>query len=235
MADRGRRLRIVTWNVHGCVGRDGRYNPERVARQIEALQPDIAALQEVDSRRHFEPGEDPFDILARRVGNHGRYAPAITTDQGHYGQLLASRWPLTDSTVHDISVDGREPRRIIEAHIEACGTPIRILSTHLGLMSRERLTQLSRLRDIVLGGDRRLTTVVMGDFNDWRRRGAVHRSLSDLLHGSSGHATFPSILPVVPLDRIFWHPAPVMIRSWTVGEGRHASDHVAVAADLRLG
>lgn len=235
MPDGTRRLRIVTWNVHGCVGRDGRYDPERVARHIEALRPDIAALQEVDSRRHREPGEDPFDLLARRVGDHGRHAPAITTALGRYGQLLASRWPLTDSTIHDVSVDGREPRKIIEAKVNPGGAPIRILATHLGLKNRERRIQLSWLRDIVLAGDPGLTTVVMGDFNDWRRRGAVHRSLSDILHGSSSHATFPSVLPIVPLDRIFWHPAPTMIRSWRVGDCRHASDHVPVAADLRIG
>ena len=235
MSDGARRLRIVTWNVHGCVGRDGRYDPDRVARHIEALRPDIAALQEVDSRRRREPGEDPFDLLASRVGDHGRHAPVITTERGRYGQLLASRWPLTDSTIHDVSVGGREPRRIIEAHVEPGGVPIRILATHLGLKHRERRIQLSRLRDIVLGGDRRLATVIMGDFNDWRRRGPVHRSLSDIVHGGSGHATFPSVLPLLPLDRILWHPAPIMIRSWIVGEGRHASDHLALAADFRIG
>ena len=235
MPEAGRRLRIVTWNVHGCVGRDGRYDPGRIARHLKALSPDIAALQEVDSRRGRRPGEDPFEILAGRVGDHRRKAPAMTSAQGQYGQLLASRWPLTESTVHDISVDGREPRKIIEARVDQGGAPIRVLATHLGLNRKERGVQLCRLRDIVLGGDRQLATVIMGDFNEWRRRGPVHRSLSDIVHGGSGHATFPSVLPLLPLDRIFWHPAPILIRSWIVGEGRHASDHVALAADLRIG
>ena len=43
--------RIVTWNVHRCVGRDGVCSPARVARVLASLQPDIVALQELDVRR----------------------------------------------------------------------------------------------------------------------------------------------------------------------------------------
>ncbi len=235
MGESARRLRVVTWNVHGCVGLDGRYDPGRIARHLAALRPDIAALQEVDSRHVGRSSEEPFEFLSRQVGDHGRRALTMTTSTGRYGQLLASRWPLVESTIHDVSIAGREPRKIIEAHVDAGGAPIRILATHLGLNGRERRMQLCRLRDIVHGGNRRLATVVMGDFNDWRRRGMAHRILSAVVHGSTGHATFPSRLPLLPLDRILCHPAPLMIRSWTVREGRQASDHVALAADLEIG
>ena len=234
MADVGRRVRVVTWNIHGCVGRDGRYDPGRIVRHLAALKPDIVALQEVDARRCPSSCNDPFETLASAVGDHSIRAPALTGPSGQYGQLLASRWPLRDTTVHDISVDRREPRKIIEAHIDVGGARVRVLATHLGLNGRERRWQLSRLRAIA-EVDRRLTTVVMGDFNDWRRRGAAHRSLEDLVGGGSGHATYPSILPLLPLDRIFWHPAEIMCGTWVVRDGRGASDHLALAADLRIG
>ena len=230
-----RQLRVVTWNVHGCVGRDGRYAPDRIAGHLRSMRPDIVALQEVDSRHSGRSGGDPFEILSRAVGGHGCNAPTMTAGHGQYGHLLASRWPLFDSTIHDISVEGREPRRVIEAHLDAGGGLVRVLTAHLGLNGRERRVQLSRLRAIIHRGDRRIATIVMGDFNDWRRRGPVHRSLSDTLHGTSRHATFPSILPILPLDRILWHPAPLAVRSWTIRDVRHASDHVALAADLDIG
>src|SRR5690606_22711124 len=44
-------LSIVTWNVHHCRGLDGRVVPERIARTIEALGPDLVALQELDVGR----------------------------------------------------------------------------------------------------------------------------------------------------------------------------------------
>ena len=43
-------MRFLTWNVHGCVGRDGVCDPDRVANVLEAAQPDITALQEIDNR-----------------------------------------------------------------------------------------------------------------------------------------------------------------------------------------
>ncbi len=235
MAEARHRLRVVTWNVHGCKGRDNRYDPGRIGRQLQTLAPDIAALQEVDSRHGPLPGQDPFDVLVGHVGDHGVRAPAMTTARGHYGQLLASRWPLARHEIHDVTVDDREPRKIIEAHVEPGGIPVRVLATHLGLNRRERKRQLARLRAIIDGGDRGIATLVLGDMNDWRRRGAAHRSLSDILHGGSRHATFPSALPLLPLDRIFWHPPSIMVRTWVVRGDRHASDHLAIAADLEIG
>src|SRR5262249_26317630 len=41
-------LRLMTYNVHGCSGMDGRVSPRRVARAIAAQQPDLVALQELD-------------------------------------------------------------------------------------------------------------------------------------------------------------------------------------------
>lgn len=41
------RFTIATYNVHDCVGTDGRRDPERVARVIAETGADILALQEV--------------------------------------------------------------------------------------------------------------------------------------------------------------------------------------------
>jgi endonuclease/exonuclease/phosphatase family metal-dependent hydrolase len=45
------RLVVASYNIHGCVGRDGRRDVARVARVIERLDADIIALQEVDLGR----------------------------------------------------------------------------------------------------------------------------------------------------------------------------------------
>ena len=49
-----RRIRVVSYNIHRCVGMDGRQDPGRVAEVIRELDADIVGLQEVDSK----PGED---------------------------------------------------------------------------------------------------------------------------------------------------------------------------------
>ena len=40
------RLRVATYNVHACVGTDGRPDPSRVASVDRRTRPDIVALQE---------------------------------------------------------------------------------------------------------------------------------------------------------------------------------------------
>ena len=39
-------LRVATYNVHACVGTDGRHDPNRVASVVAELEADIIALQE---------------------------------------------------------------------------------------------------------------------------------------------------------------------------------------------
>ena len=39
-------LRVATYNVHACVGTDGRHDPDRVASVVAELEADIVALQE---------------------------------------------------------------------------------------------------------------------------------------------------------------------------------------------
>ncbi|MGZ8422675.1 MAG: endonuclease/exonuclease/phosphatase family protein, partial [Nitrospira sp.] len=39
---------MATYNVHGCVGSDGRYSRERILNVLKELQADLIALQEID-------------------------------------------------------------------------------------------------------------------------------------------------------------------------------------------
>src|SRR5690606_38620944 len=41
-------LRIVTYNVHSCVGLDGRLSPARIARVLARCDADVIAIQELD-------------------------------------------------------------------------------------------------------------------------------------------------------------------------------------------
>ncbi|HZD53203.1 MAG TPA: endonuclease/exonuclease/phosphatase family protein, partial [Woeseiaceae bacterium] len=85
-------LRVLTWNVHSCIGADGRLDPERVGEHIRAIDPDIAALQEVDSRRDRRDG---FDLLGNCLGDHRAEVRTVRTPDGDYGHMLISRWPIS--------------------------------------------------------------------------------------------------------------------------------------------
>ena len=73
MPQQTRSLRVMTYNVHSCVGIDGRLSPRRVARVIARYQPDVVALQEVDvgrcarivrTRRRSSPGTSRWSIIS---------------------------------------------------------------------------------------------------------------------------------------------------------------------------
>ena len=60
---RDRTVRILTYNVHACVGMDGQLSPERIARVIGQSGASIICLQELDVFRHRlrQPGSGARD------------------------------------------------------------------------------------------------------------------------------------------------------------------------------
>lgn len=227
------RLRVMTWNVHACIGTDRRHDVARVGARVRALAPDIAAFQEVDSRRPSQDAVAVHDCLRAAVGDHGHDAWAISGADGRYGQILASRFPLEDKEVHDISVAGREPRKVITARTRLPTATLRIVATHLGLRRRERRHQLAALREIV-SADLSTPVLLLGDFNEWCLPGRAHRDLAELLDARSGQASFPAQLPLFALDRVWCRPGHLLARSWAAREVRPASDHLPVVAELDL-
>ena len=167
----GRRpaVRVMTWNIHGTFNRNPRFDLARVVQLISRADPDIVALQEVDSRG--AANGNAFNELRRSLGNHGVGAASIVTqDGGEYGQLLVSRWPIHDTKVSDISYGEREPRRAISTRVETPFGDLRAVATHLGLSVAERRNQARALLELI--GDAS-PCVALGDFNDWFWPGSV--------------------------------------------------------------
>jgi endonuclease/exonuclease/phosphatase family metal-dependent hydrolase len=219
----------MTWNIHGAVGRNPRFDLNRVVELILRADPDIIALQEVDSRH--VPNGNAFALLQESLGNHGVGAASITTEDGEYGQLLVSRWPLHKAVVRDISYGEREPRRAICARVATPFGDLHAIATHLGLSIRERRNQARALLDMIGAVS---PCVALGDFNDWFWPGSVQSVLRAALPGRSRSRTFPSWCPVLRLDRIYCRPRTALARTWTDGQARHISDHLPVIGDVEL-
>jgi endonuclease/exonuclease/phosphatase family metal-dependent hydrolase len=225
-------LRVMTWNIHGGVGPDRRHDLQRVVDLVQRADPDVLALQEVDSRRS-RGSEHPVALLQRVLGHHGVAAAAIVTPDGDYGQVLLSRWPLSETEVHDISFPGREPRRAITAVVDAPAGRVLLVAAHLGLKIAERRTQCAQMASLVERSN--LTTVALGDFNDWMWPGSVQTVLARKLPGRTPHRTFPARLPVFKLDRVFTRPAAALVSSWVDPSGSAVSDHLPVIAEIDPG
>ena len=222
-------IRVATWNIHGGVGLDGVRDYSRTLECLVALEADIIALQEVDSRK-WEASVALFDDFRHRLGLHGVAAHAIRAKDGDYGQLLFSRWPIVHSVEHDISYPGCEPRRAIEAFVQTAAGRLRVIATHLGLKRRERGRQVLRLADVV--SDSKCPTVLLGDFNDWSRFQLGTGVLERALPAFTRERTFPSRSPLFRLDRIYCRPSALLGATRVIKSGWFISDHLPVVADL---
>lgn len=223
--------RVLTWNIHKGIGGDRRYDLGRIIDLTRRHEPDIVALQEVDSRGR-DPTNLPLAALKLALGSHAAEARTIVAEDGHYGHVLISRWPLERIELHDVSIGRREPRCAIDAVVGAPRGRFRVIATHLGLGLGERNRQIRRLVELARAGDPAAGLVMLGDFNDWH--GEVRRVLSGLLPAWSALRTFPARRPIFKLDRIFCRPAAALRQCWTDSEAVRASDHLPVIADLAL-
>lgn len=223
-------LRAMTWNIHGGIGTDGVCDMRRVTALIRRQAPDILAVQEVESRGRGTE-HCGFSLLGA-LSDHSTPARTIKADDGAYGHMLLSRWPIQHSALHDLSHPGREPRVAIEATISTPSGALHVVSTHLGLRTRERQQQALRLAALI----RRLEgpLVVLGDFNEWVWRGPVRRVLAGQDWAGTHHRTFPSRFPALKLDRIYCRPARLLGNSWRDPDGKNASDHLPVVAELHM-
>lgn len=227
-------LRVLTWNVHGCVGRARRFDPHGVVAELHRLAPDIAALQEVDARQHRAAGIDTFALLRAATGGAFAEARTIRTPRGDYGHVLASRWPLDHVERIDLSYRGREPRLAISAQVRHPERDIRVVAAHLGLGGRERTFQIRVLLEH-LGREPRGPALVLGDFNEWRQGGLATRSLCPPFEIAAALPSFPARRPLFALDRI-WCRRPLDPHASRVDlTARAFSDHLPVLAEIGLG
>ncbi|MBE9604003.1 endonuclease/exonuclease/phosphatase family protein [Acetobacteraceae bacterium H6797] len=222
-------MRAASWNIHAGIGSDGKRDLDRIVAHLARHAPDIMALQEIDARGVFP---NPFATLKEALGGHGAHAATIVGADGDYGHAVISRYPLLEQRLHDISVSGREPRSIIEAHVATPAGPLAVLAAHFGLRMGERRYQASILAERARAIEGPL--LVLGDFNDWSWRGPVARALGPIMPDRTAHLTFPARFPCFGLDRIFARPAGLLRHSFTDRRAGPASDHLPVIADIRM-
>ena len=225
-------VELASYNIHGCIGRDGRYDRSRILDVLRELHADVIALQEVETIRG---GLDLLGYLAEGPGTSAVAGPTLELEEGHFGNALLTRFPIANVERVDLTYHRREPRGALGADLDCGGVKLRAVVTHLGLMPRERRFQVRRLLKL-FRTPRDWPAVLMGDFNEWLLWGRPLRWLHAYFDRSPALATFPARLPVFALDRILVHPhgglANVTVHASRAA--RAASDHLPLKAQLRF-
>jgi endonuclease/exonuclease/phosphatase family metal-dependent hydrolase len=243
-------FRILTYNVHRCVGLDRRLDVGRVADVIAAEKPDIVALQEVDVGRARTGGVDQAHDLARRLGMVSRFNAALRVEEEQYGDAVLTARPERLIKAGPLPGYPRmprlEPRGALWVAIDLGGRrELQVINTHLGLVPREQQIQAAALTgEAWLGAkERRDPVVLLGDFNATQRT-VVHRTLAAALSDAHGLrperaprvATFPASMPILGIDHVFVSAGVrvVALRPVAGARARLASDHLPLVMDFEL-
>jgi endonuclease/exonuclease/phosphatase family metal-dependent hydrolase len=237
-------MRLLTYNIHkGIGGTDRRYRLERIIDVVNAEEPDLICLQEVDrhvSRSSFH--DQPMVLAERLRSNAHLYQLNVAIKQGGYGNLVLSRWPIRRR--HQISLrhGWRKPRGAQLALIDTPRGSLQLINWHLGLREHERRWQADRL----FAHDRydeasHLPTLVAGDSNDWRnvlsRHSMVRHGFSQATDPVGQFRSFPAFWPLASLDKIY-HRGSIRVSAVRVVNhrlARKASDHLPLVVDFDLG
>ena len=240
--------RIVTYNVHRCVGNDRRLDVARVAEALAALEPDVVALQELDVGRVRTGRVDQAHEIARRLDMACHFHAALTVEEERYGDAILSCFPERLVQVGPLPGYGPipqlEPRGALWVEVEIDGVPVQVINTHLGLVPREQQIQATWLAGPTWLEHPRCQgpRILLGDFNAtatsvvYRTLTAKLRAARRLVRTREPTSTFPSQLPVLPIDHLFVSPEVQVRKVFAPFEPltRVASDHLPLVMDFEL-
>src|SRR5262245_2861892 len=84
-------LHVGSYNIHRCVGTDGRCDVRRIADVIKEMGCDTVGLQEVDSRPGAHSDSQQLAYLAEATGMQAIAASTILKHDRAYGNALLTR------------------------------------------------------------------------------------------------------------------------------------------------
>lgn len=236
---RGPQWRVASWNVHKCVGTDGRFDPHRTAQVIAELRADLVGLQEVDRRFGRRVGLLARDVLEETGLELLPVSPLADGHGWHGNALLLRRGAAEVADIRRLDLPGAEPRGALVVDLAPRGGGrLRVVAAHLGLLRRSRRQQVAALVEAI--GDAPGATLLLGDCNEWRHPLTAGCSLRGLrpVFGEAPRFpdSFPARLPVLALDRILGAPHGLLgpVTAHHSALARVASDHLPLAATLRV-
>jgi endonuclease/exonuclease/phosphatase family metal-dependent hydrolase len=210
--------RIMTYNVHRCVGKDKKLDVSRVAEVIAKFDPDIVALQELDVGRARTNNVDQAHEIAEQLKMVSHFHPAFNVEEELYGDAILTKLP--ERLIQAAPLPGYdrwshvvEPRGALWLAVDVGGgIEVNVINTHLGLIPHEQQIQAQALagkgwveHPLFQG-----PAILIGDFNATAASN-VYKCLTRRLKDARSLAplpkqpttTYPAGLPVLRIDHVF--------------------------------
>lgn len=223
--------RIMSYNICNAKGMDNVRDVKRISEVIRSVNPEVVALQELDSVTTRSGGTDVAKEIADLTRMYHVYGPAISFQGGKYGIAILSREKPLSSKLYPLP--GREEARAL---LLVEFADYAFLCTHLSL-TEEDATESLRMADRI-ASEYPKPVIIAGDFNLTPQTAGIQemqkrwKPLSNLKH-----ATYPSDGPKNTIDYIMGFTGNG--QRFTVLGNRVlnepvASDHAPLFADIRI-
>ena len=220
-------LKVMSYNVRHCAGMDMIVDYDRTAAVITQQQPDVVALQELDSMtgrsgRHNQLGE-----LASRTQYYPVFGSAIDYDGGKYGVgILTREQPVS---TRSIPLPGEEPRVLLVVELKnyvlAC--------THLDLEEEQRLASVPLIVEEAQHWQKPF--ILAGDWNDTPDSELMQEMTKHFTIHSGDNPTYPADKPQECIDYIAsFKELPSITLEYSVIDEPAASDHRPLVVKLQL-
>ncbi len=232
-------LKVMTYNIkHGAApglsNADHQIDLDTLAEIIREQDPDIVALQEVDSMWSRSENQKQTKVLAEKTGmSYYYYGNTRTFDQWGYGNAILSKYKLVDT--HTLHYPyryhkGAENRVAAIATVLLPGNrKIKFVSTHLDYQHVDtRKLEAQAINDIAAYSD--LPVILSGDLNSSLQDPLIAELRQQYIQSCQPCApSFPSQDPKVKLDYIMYaKSSPFRVKTTRVIQNKKtafASDH----------
>ena len=220
-------LRILSYNIHNAIGMDDVTDYKRIADVITTINPDVVALQELDSVTQRSKGVYVLEEIGKHAGMNYTFGSAIHYQGGKYGiGILSKEKPLTTRT---FPLPGREEERVLliaefKDYVFCC--------THFSLTPEDRYTSVAIINEQIQHYKK--PVFLAGDLNAYPDSETVVELKKDwnILNDISKN-TFSSTNPRRCIDYIL-SDSEVKVADKQVVDEKIASDHLPVYVDIEF-
>lgn len=217
-----RNINIMTYNIRNGIGMDDVADYKRTADVIRKWNPNIVAIQEIDSMTNRSKQRFVIQEIANLLDMFYEYAPAIDYDGGKYGiGMLSKEKPLT---THYIALPGSEEKRTL---LISEFSEFFFICVHLSLTLEDQISSINVINQELKKMSK--PVFIAGDFN-----AEPHSKPINLLQENFkvlspfGAKTYPADFPTEAIDYIvvdLKNSNKFKIESSFVADESTASDH----------
>lgn len=240
-------LRVLNYNIHHAnpPGEATKIDIQAIANEINAVNPHIVALQEVDvftgrSGKELHQAEE----LGKLTGMNAYFFKSIDYDGGEYGLAILSKLPVTSTELIRLpTAEGTrgEPRILAVTEININGKQLIFACTHLDAQRNDtnRMLQINEIDKYFSTKPTAVPVIIAGDFNatpDSEVIKVLDKRFTRTCTGADCAFTIPQINPTKTIDFIAYKPVESLnvVEHRVISSATYASDHLPVFAVFKF-